>query len=83
MEQNYPNPFNSIAQIRYQIARNEEVEIIVYNLIGEKMLSLVNEQQSLGSYVVEFDASILASGVYFYHLKEGEFNQVRKMVLIR
>ncbi len=69
LEQNYLNPFNPITQIRYQIARTEEVELIVYNLIGEKMLSLVKERQSPGSYDVEFNASILASGVYFYHLK--------------
>lgn len=78
LEQNYPNPFNSITQIRYQIAHNEEVELIVYNLNGEKMLSLVNERQSHGSYVVEFVASILASGVYFYNLKARDFIRIKR-----
>lgn len=82
LEQNYPHPFNSIIQTQYQIVHDEEAELIDNNWIGENILLLANEQQSLGSYVPKLNAYMLASGVYFYHLKDREFKQVRKMIHI-
>ena len=81
--QNYPNPFNSKTQIRYQLAESEKVELSIYNLLGERIATLVNERQNPGNYVIQFDASNLASGIYFYHLKTKSFNQVKKMLVIR
>jgi hypothetical protein len=81
--QNYPNPFNPKTQVRYQLAQSGQVELSVYNLLGERVATLVNERQNPGNYFIQFDASDLASGIYFYHLKTERFNQVKKMLVIR
>jgi len=85
--QNYPNPFNPISIIKYQIAKtqikNQKVKLIVYNSFGQKIKTLVNEEQSPGIYEVTFDGSNLASGVYFYQLKTEDIVESRKMVLVK
>ena len=83
VEQNYPNPFNPTTLIRYSIARSETVLLTVYNLMGEKIQTLVNEVQPVGEYTAFFDAGNLPSGVYFYTLQAGGFSTTRKMVLMR
>jgi len=88
LEQNYPNPFNPTTTIKYSIPINVNressiVRLIVYDLLGRKVTTLVNKEQSAGNYEVHFDAEGLTSGIYFYHLQSGSFTQNRKMVLIR
>ena len=83
LAQNYPNPFNPATTIRYQLSQSGFVSLKVYDLIGREVATLVNGQKPAGSYNVNFDASSLTSGVYFYRLKAGNFRQVRKMLLVR
>lgn len=83
LSQNYPNPFNPITTIKFQIASTSFVSLIVYDILGREIKSLVNEKKPAGSYEVEFDAMGLPSGVYFYTLKTGEFTQTKKMILLR
>ena len=81
--QNFPNPFNPVTTIRYGLPRSEEVLLTVYNIDGESVKILVNEEQSAGKYEVMFDASYHASGVYFYQLKTRNFVETKKMLLIK
>ena len=81
--QNYPNPFNPSTKIEFKIAELEFVSLKVYDILGTEVATLVNDQKPEGKYEVEFDASLLTSGVYFYQLKAGSFVQTRKMILLR
>jgi hypothetical protein len=83
LRQNYPNPFNPTTQIRYDLKQSGRTQLIVYNVMGEKVAELVNSTQPAGSYIVNFDASSLSSGVYFYRLDSGNFSHVQKMVLMK
>jgi len=83
LEQNYPNPFNPSTVIKYSIPDNGFVSLVVYNLLGEKVASLVNGVQDAGRYEINFDASNLASGIYVYSLKAGSFSSVKKMLLMK
>ena len=82
--QNYPNPFNPKTIINYELAITNDVELTIYNLIGQKVATLVSERQSAGIYQVEWDASGFASGIYFYRLQtDGGFFQTRKLMFIK
>jgi len=81
--QNYPNPFNPTTNIKYQIIKNSHVKLNVYNVQGKEITTLVNEEQSYGTYQVDWDASNFPSGVYYYRLKAGNFSEVKKMVLLK
>ena len=83
LNQNYPNPFNPTTVISYSIAGSANVTLRVYNSLGQQVATLVDGVKSAGSYRVTFDASKLASGVYIYTIKAGEFVASKKMVLIR
>lgn len=83
LEQNYPNPFNPTTKIEYSIAKAGNVQLVVFNSIGEEIAVLVNETQQAGRYEINFDASRLSSGVYFYKITAGEFNSIKKMILIK
>ncbi|UCH64705.1 MAG: T9SS type A sorting domain-containing protein, partial [Ignavibacterium sp.] len=83
LEQNFPNPFNPSTVIKYSIPHDGFVTLDVFNLLGEKVASLVNGIQKAGRYEINFDASNLASGIYVYNLKSGNFSSVRKMLLMR
>jgi hypothetical protein len=83
LEQNYPNPFNPSTGIRYQVSRVSDVRLEVFDMLGRKVSTLVNERQSAGSYEVSFNAAGLASGVYFYKLSAGSFVQTKKMLLVK
>ncbi len=81
--QNYPNPFNPSTKISYALPQNSFVELKVFNLLGQEIATLVNEQKPVGNYEVNFDASNLPSGVYIYKMKAGEYVQTKKMVLLK
>jgi len=83
LHQNYPNPFNPKTIINYELPITNEIELSIYNLLGEKVAILVSEKQPAGRYQVEWDASQLASGLYFYRLDSGKFSDIKKMVLIK
>jgi hypothetical protein len=83
LKQNYPNPFNPTTVISWQLAVGSQVKLTVYALNGQKVATLVDEKQPAGTHSVEWDASGLASGVYFYQLEAKKFKQVRKMLLAR
>ncbi len=81
--QNYPNPFNPTTQITYQIPQDGHVSLIVYNPLGKKVKTLVNEFKSIGSYNVVFNAANLPSGIYFYKMQSGNFRKIKKMLLVK
>ena len=88
LEQNYPNPFNPTTKIKFTIPAVEtghapSVQLKVYDVLGNEVASLVNEEKPAGIYEVEFNASTLSSGTYFYKLEAGNFVQTRKMILLR
>jgi hypothetical protein len=81
--QNYPNPFNPNTIIRYQVKRDENVTIKIYNTFGQEISTLVNEEKNAGAYEVTFNAINISSGIYFYQIKAGSFVQTKKMVLLK
>ncbi len=86
--QNYPNPFNPSTTLEYKIpsmvnSESSNVSLIVFDLVGKEVATLVNKPHTPGNYKVEFDASMLASGVYIYRLKCGSMIQLKKMLLVR
>lgn len=83
LSQNYPNPFNPSTNIRFTIPSQGLVTLRVYDLLGKEVATLVNEEKSAGTYVVRFDASRLASGVYFYRIVSGNFVSTKKLVLLK
>jgi hypothetical protein len=83
LEQNYPNPFNPSTRIKYQIAENDFVSLKVYDVLGNEVATLVNEEQTMGNYSATFNASSLSSGTYFYKLQTGSFVETKKMVLMK
>ena len=83
LKQNYPNPFNPVTIISFTVPERSNVQIIVYNILGQEVKTLVNEIKEAGNYSVSFDASKLNSGVYFYELKTRDFRQIKKMILMK
>ena len=95
LKQNFPNPFNQFTTIRYQLQGNPlspektmVVNLSVYNMVGQKVKTLVNENRIAGSYIVMWDSkdefgNYVPSGVYFYKISTGEFVETKKMVLLR
>jgi len=81
--QNYPNPFNPNTVISYQLAVSGFISLKVYDILGNEVKTLVNQNQREGSYEVEFEGSSLSSGMYFYKLETEDFNEVKKMILIK
>jgi hypothetical protein len=81
--QNYPNPFNPNTTISYQLSKTSEVELSIYNLLGQKVAMLVNKKQAAGTYNVEWNALVFASGIYYYKIQAGAFKQIKKMILIQ
>ncbi|HEX7573886.1 MAG TPA: aryl-sulfate sulfotransferase [Bacteroidota bacterium] len=82
LAQNYPNPFNPATTIQFSIAQQSPVSLEVFNMLGQRVATLVDEERPAGSYSERFDATRLASGVYLYRLKAGNFTTTQKMVLL-
>jgi N-acetylneuraminic acid mutarotase len=80
LHQNYPNPFNPSTNIKFTLPKSEKVKIEIFNLLGEKIEALLNEQMPAGSHEVEFKAINLPSGVYLYRIKAGEYSETKKMI---
>ncbi|PJC59561.1 MAG: hypothetical protein CO025_05790, partial [Ignavibacteria bacterium CG_4_9_14_0_2_um_filter_37_13] len=83
LSQNYPNPFNPSTTISWQLAASSFVTLKVHNVLGKEVAALVNEEVQAGMHSVNFDASHLSSGIYFYTLKTNSFMQTKKMILLR
>jgi len=83
LDQNYPNPFNPSTKIKYSIPRSSQVVIEIFDIIGNEIEKLVNEEKTAGTYELTWYAEGLPSGVYFYQLKAGDFIQTKKMVLMK
>jgi len=83
LHQNFPNPFNSVTVIRYQLMLKGLVTLRIFDVLGREVSVLVNEEQMAGIYEVKWDATDFQSGVYFYKLTAGEFNESRRMILIK
>ncbi len=83
LEQNYPNPFNPTTTIRYSIPENGFVILKIYNAIGQEVVTLINEIKHVGNYNLQFNASSLPSGIYFYQIKAGKFVETKKMILLK
>lgn len=81
--QSFPNPFNPTTTIKYSVPIGDLVNIIIYDILGKEVATLVNEYKTAGNYTVEFNASKFASGVYFYRLQAGSFIDTKKMMLVK
>uniref|UniRef100_UPI00114C87B5 T9SS type A sorting domain-containing protein n=1 Tax=Rhodohalobacter halophilus TaxID=1812810 RepID=UPI00114C87B5 len=80
---NYPNPFNPSTTIQYKLSNDSNVTVDIYNSIGRRVATLVNQEQNAGEYNVTFDASSFSSGIYFYRLQTNEYVRTRSMVLVK
>jgi flagellar hook assembly protein FlgD len=83
ISQNYPNPFNPRTTIRLDVPQASNVNITVFNILGREVATIVNEELKPGEYEVQWDATDVASGTYFYKVTAGNFVQTRKMVLLK
>ncbi len=83
LAQNYPNPFNPITKIRYQIPEPAFVSIKIYDVLGNEIADLVNEEKNAGGFEIDFDGSELTSGIFYYRITAGNFNQTKKMILLK
>ncbi len=83
LEQNYPNPFNPSTKIVYSIPKESNVTLKIFNILGQQVKTLVNQSQRQGTYTVTFNAASLPSGIYFYSIEAGNYNEVKKMILLK
>lgn len=83
LHQNYPNPFNPTTTITYDVPKTSNVKIEVYNILGERVATLVNEMRTPGEYGVTLNGTKFSSGVYLYRMSAGNFVSVRKFVLVK
>ncbi len=83
LKQNYPNPFNPVTKINYELPKDGYISLKIYDVLGREVRTLVNEVKTAGYYSVDFNASTLSSGVYFYKMESGAFSDIKRMVLIK
>ena len=83
LKQNYPNPFNPSTRINFAIPNSSFVNLKVYDVIGNEIATLVSEEKQAGNYEIDFDATGLPGGIYFYQIKSGSFIETRKMTLLK
>jgi hypothetical protein len=80
---NYPNPFNPSTKIKFDLPKSEFINLKVYNILGEEIAIVVSNKLQAGNHTYEFDGSNLSSGIYFYRIEAGEFQDVKKMILLK
>ena len=83
LSRNYPNPFNPTTNIEFKVPATANVQLKIYNTLGEEVATLLDKKMNAGHYKMQFDASHLASGVYFYKLTAGNFTATYKMMLMK
>ena len=83
LSQNYPNPFNPTTKIKFSLSGNQKVSLKIYNQLGQEVAEALNQEFDAGYHEFEFNGSNLASGVYIYRLSAGNFEAVKKMMLIK
>jgi hypothetical protein len=83
LEQNYPNPFNPKTKIKYSVPNQSLVTLKIFDILGREIETLINEEKTAGIYEIDFDASQLSSGIYFYKIQAGNFVQTKKMILMK
>jgi hypothetical protein len=83
LKQNYPNPFNPSTTIAYQLIKSGHTRLTVWNILGQEVATLINEDQSAGAHSVSWNAPGIASGVYFYRLESDAQTVVKKLILLR
>jgi photosystem II stability/assembly factor-like uncharacterized protein len=83
LEQNYPNPFNPATTIKFALPKNDFISIKIYDVSGKLVKTLIDEQKSAGYYSVNFDASLLSSGLYFYSISSPSFTESKKMIVVK
>jgi len=83
LEQNYPNPFNPTTTIKFSLPENEFVTLKVFDVMGNEITVLVNEEKTAGSHSIKFNAVDIASGIYFYQLKAGKHSDTKKLVILK
>jgi hypothetical protein len=83
LDQNYPNPFNPVTTISFAIAKRTHVLLVLYDILGRQMITLVDETLGPGEYKVQLAADALSSGVYFYSMRAGEFRRTRKLTVLK
>jgi photosystem II stability/assembly factor-like uncharacterized protein len=83
LDQNYPNPFNPTTTIRYSLPKSTNVKLVIYDLLGREITTLVNEEQSAGWKEVEWNAKDVSSGIYFYKIQAGSFVETKKMMILK
>ena len=83
LNQNYPNPFNPVTNIKFGIPESGNVRLVVYDILGREVATLMNERKNPGTYEVNFDASQLASGIYFYSLQTERVTETKRMLLVK
>lgn len=83
LEQNYPNPFNPTTSIQFTVNDQQFVSLKIFDVLGNEVAKLINEEKPAGSYEVEFQANELTSGIYFYQLLAGSFTETKKMILVK
>jgi uncharacterized delta-60 repeat protein len=83
LHSNYPNPFNSVTTIRYDVPRTAPIQLTIFNLLGQEVITLVDKKQLAGTYAISWNAADLPSGIYLCRMKTPEFTQTRKLVLVK
>jgi hypothetical protein len=88
LSQNYPNPFNPVTNIRFTVSKSAQVKIEVFNIVGQRVVTLVDQEMTPGTYVADWDSkdengSEVSSGLYFYRMQAGDFSDMKKMLLVK
>jgi hypothetical protein len=83
LSQNYPNPFNPSTKISFSLPKAGNVKLVVYDILGKEVATLINDYRTAGTHSVEFNASNLASGVYLYRIESGDFKETKRMMLVK
>ena len=81
--QNYPNPFNPVTNIYFSLPKQQHVKLVILNILGQQVDELLNDDLGAGTYKLRFDASKFSSGVYVYRLQSEDYNDSRKMLLVK